>query len=1053
VTLEEMVAAPEGLGALLQGDLTVSGGPSALIRGLLDSFPDPIFIKDTGSRFRYVNPAQARVLGVDDPADAVGKTDSSFFSEEHAKAFQADDLAVFRSGVPIVDKTEWLPRGMDAWGQWVATTRAPVFGADGSVVGLGGVTRLPPEQTPDAEALARRVRALTGPDADLSDLGLTDLLDLDALQELQQAFADASGVAVLLTLPDGTPVTRPSGLTRLCGEIVRKTEKGFAHCVESDAKLGEPSPDGPIVQRCKSVGLWGAGASIYIGDRHIGNWLIGQALDETFDLDPLIAYAREIGADEEEFRKALDEVPRMSRERFAKVAHALHTIAGYVSLLALRNVQQARDIAERAALEEERRAHLRALQSLERVDAALRGSPDLDSVAGNVMDVLLDILEVDRAWLTHPCDPDAPYCRIEAERTRPGFAQSPGAGSDVEITEGIRAIHQRALSENGPIADHPDEPEGFAPELRAAHGIQSALMMALHPKVGRPWLFGVHQCAHARVWSEDDRWLLQEAGRRLTDALSALLLFRDVRSSEEHLRLVLDATSDGVWDWDLTTGDVWWSPRLCEFFAADPQDSMRHIDHIRGLYHPDHLEKTFALVEEHLAGRTERFESDTLMRGYDGEYRWVRLRAGGVDPGPDGRARRMVGTLTDIAEKVRAEEERRKLEEQIQETQKLESLGILAGGIAHDFNNLLMGVLGNASLALAELPVESPARECVEHVETAALRAAELAKQMLAYSGKGRFVVQSLDLSALVEEMRRLLASSISKKATLTCDLERNLPPVEGDATQLRQIVMNLITNASDALEDEAGIIAVRTGSMEAPDGYDAKSYIHDSLPPGRCVFVEVADTGCGMDESTRRRIFDPFFTTKVGGRGLGMAAVLGIVRGHRGALSVYSEPGKGTRIRVVFPCVSGAPAAAIEPSEAAPHADAEWRGFGIVLIVDDEQSVRQVAAMTLERRGFTVLQAEDGQAGVDLFREHKDGIVAVVLDMTLPRMSGQEAFERIRAIRPDVPVLLSSGFNEQDAVGRAVGLGLAGFIQKPYRPSELIARLRGVLLGNDPSE
>ncbi|MBZ0252479.1 MAG: hypothetical protein K8I02_03985, partial [Candidatus Methylomirabilis sp.] len=248
----------------------------------------------------------------------------------------------------------------------------------------------------------------------------------------------------------------------------------------------------------------------------------------------------------------------------------------------------------------------------------------------------------------------------------------------------------------------------------------------------------------------------------------------------------------------------------------------------------------------------------------------------------------------EVAERARMEEERRGLEARIQQTQKLESLGVLAGGIAHDFNNLLMGVLGNAGLALMEMSPEAPGRESVRLIETAAQRAAELTNQMLAYSGKGRFVIERLDLSRLVSEMAHLLHVSISKRAALNLRTPAGLPPIEGDAAQIRQVVMNLITNASDALGDGTGTISVTTGRCAADAGYFDRSFIKDDLPEGEYVFVEVSDTGCGMDGETAAKIFDPFFTTKFAGRGLGLAAVLGIVRGHRGAVRVYSEPGRG---------------------------------------------------------------------------------------------------------------------------------------------------------------
>ncbi len=399
----------------------------------------------------------------------------------------------------------------------------------------------------------------------------------------------------------------------------------------------------------------------------------------------------------------------------------------------------------------------------------------------------------------------------------------------------------------------------------------------------------------------------------------------------------------------------------------------------------------------------------------------------------------------DITERKQAEAERRRLEAKILHAQKLESLGVLAGGIAHDFNNLLMGVLGNASLALVDLETGSAARECVQRIEIAAHRAADLTKQLLAYSGRGRFVVEPLNLSTVVQEMVHLLQTVISKKATLRLDFADNLPAIHADATQIRQVIMNLITNASDALGDGGGHIVLRTGVMQVDAGYLAGMYFEEDLEPGVLVFVEVSDTGCGMDADTRDKIFDPFFTTKFTGRGLGLAAVVGIVRGHRGAIKLYSEPGRGTCFKILFPRAS-----ASSPSKVPPADRIEaWQGSGGILVVDDEETVRSVARLVLERHGFAVMMATDGKEAVDAYRLQPDTIDLVILDMTMPRMGGEEAFRELRKINPDLRILLSSGYNEQETVHRFTGRSHAGFIQKPYTPTDLIERVRSILEGS----
>jgi PAS domain S-box-containing protein len=397
--------------------------------------------------------------------------------------------------------------------------------------------------------------------------------------------------------------------------------------------------------------------------------------------------------------------------------------------------------------------------------------------------------------------------------------------------------------------------------------------------------------------------------------------------------------------------------------------------------------------------------------------------------------------LRDSSERRRAEDERLKFLSQIQQTQKLESLGVLAGGIAHDFNNLLMAVLGHADLALDALPSSSDARDDLAEIRRAAQRATELCKQMLAYSGKGRFVIQPVEPQKVVEEMLHMLRVSISKNAILKLNFSPNLPSIDADASQLRQVIMNLVVNASEAISERSGVITLTTGAMDCDRHYLSEAWLDEQLPEGMYVFIEVADTGAGMDPETRSRIFDPFFTTKFTGRGLGLAAVLGIVRGHRGAIKVYSELGRGTTFKVLFPVSQRA-----EVREATSPVRGMYEGKGTVLLVDDDESVRAVGRKMLERIGFSVVIAADGSEAIARFRERADDIICAIVDLTMPHVDGAETFRELRRMRPGVRVILSSGYNEQDVTQRFVGKGLAGFIQKPYQLSTLVAVLKEVL-------
>ncbi len=398
-----------------------------------------------------------------------------------------------------------------------------------------------------------------------------------------------------------------------------------------------------------------------------------------------------------------------------------------------------------------------------------------------------------------------------------------------------------------------------------------------------------------------------------------------------------------------------------------------------------------------------------------------------------GAVRAVSALVQDITERKREEEERRRLELRVQHAQKLESLGVLAGGIAHDFNNLLMGILGNADVALVRLAPESPARVPLERIKVASQRAAELTSQMLAYSGRSSFRAESLDLNRVVEDMTHLLRAGISKKARLRFELAEVLPSIRADATQVRQVVMNLITNAADAVGDDEGVIHVTTKVVEV----DRPSLLHCDVgelrASGFYVSLEVTDSGTGMDEATRRRMFDPFFTTKSTGRGLGLAAVLGIVKRHEAALRVESAPGAGTRFTLLFP----SSAKSSQLTRPGPASEPNLDGGATILLVDDEPTVREVTETLLQEAGYRVLLAADGNEAVKAVKEHGSGIDLVLLDISMPGLSGEEALEEMRSLEPGVRVLLSSGYAEPDT-GALPTENLAGFIQKPYGAEEL---------------
>jgi two-component system, cell cycle sensor histidine kinase and response regulator CckA len=402
------------------------------------------------------------------------------------------------------------------------------------------------------------------------------------------------------------------------------------------------------------------------------------------------------------------------------------------------------------------------------------------------------------------------------------------------------------------------------------------------------------------------------------------------------------------------------------------------------------------------------------------------------------------GVAVDITERNRVETERRELERKLLETQKLESLGVLAGGIAHDFNNLLVAILGNAEIALHDLEPQHAARSSVEQLRRASQRAAELTSQLLAYSGKGRFLVAPLDLNALVVEMAALLRVSVPKPVTIEQRLAPDLPAIDADSSQVRQVLMNLVINAAEAISG-SGIINISTALRTLDSQAFAACVFAPELTPGRYVVVEVTDSGCGMNAETQAKIFEPFFTTKFTGRGLGLAAVLGIIRGHHGAIAITSVVGQGTTISAIFPPSTQSPTAGGAPAEEASTARVP-PNEATILLVDDEAEVRNVATRMLRRMGYHVLEAADGLEGLALLQEHAARITGVLLDLTMPKMDGVAVAEQLRSRHPELPIVVMSGYSEIDTRHRFARATPDKFLQKPFTTSALRQALDEVL-------
>ncbi|MBN2723536.1 MAG: response regulator [Deltaproteobacteria bacterium] len=408
---------------------------------------------------------------------------------------------------------------------------------------------------------------------------------------------------------------------------------------------------------------------------------------------------------------------------------------------------------------------------------------------------------------------------------------------------------------------------------------------------------------------------------------------------------------------------------------------------------------------------------------------------------PDKTNGGFIWLLSNKTELIKIQEYQEKLNTKIRETQRLESLGVLAGGIAHDFNNMLMGILGNAGLALMELPIGAPCNEHISHIETAALRLSELTNQLLAYSGKGKFVTTKMNINDMIREMDHLLEIGIPPNVRVRYNLLSDIPLVEGDPSQIRQIIMNIMINANESIGEKHGVISVSTGITVLSSEYLLDTLGANDLEPGEYLFIEISDTGKGMDPATVSRIFDPFFTTKFTGRGLGLAAALGIAKSHGGAIKVYSEPGKGSSFKIFFPPCN----TEIETFSPDKEPDAFY-GEGTVLIIDDEEWVRIVAGNVLQKFGYKIVTAKNGLEGLKLYAPDIKNIKLVILDMMMPVMDGKDTFRELKRLEPDIKVLLTSGYAENKALSRFQGKGLSGFIQKPFSPIDLMKKVTEIL-------
>lgn len=693
----------------------------------------------------------------------------------------------------------------------------------------------------------------------------------------------------------------------------------------------------------------------------------------------------------------------------------------------------ARDISHRRLAEEERIKHIRFLESMERIDTAIRQATDLENMLRYVIDTIFDLFGCDRAWLLYPCDPAAPTYRVPIETTRPEYPGARALNMDVPMDPHSARYLREALEAGKPVTYGPGCDRPIRGEGAKQFSVQSQMVMAVHPRIGKPWLFGIHQCSQSRVWTQEERVLFNEIGRRLADGLTGWLSLRDLRESEERFKtlvanipgVVYRCKNDADWTMQFISDGI---EVLCGYPASDFVQSQKRT--FASIVHRKDRQRLWETIQDCIEKDIPYTLEYRVLDKMGGEH-WVQEIGRGMKNG-QGTPQFLDGVIFDITDRKRAQREQTKLQEQLAQSQKMEAIGQLAGGVAHDFNNLLTAIMGNTDMLRMKTPHDSSERTLVEQIDTASRRAADLTGQLLAFSRKGKLQVCCVDVHEIVHEVVLLLSRSIDKRIEIQQHLKASPSLVMGDPTQLQNAILNLGVNARDAMPN-GGVLTFGSQSVQLDENF---CYEHaDEIAPGEYVELHVTDTGVGMSAETQKHIFEPFYTTKARGRGtgLGLAGVYGCARSHHGLVSVFSELEKGTTFKLLLPVTR-------EKVERVPVAGAEKLvpGQGSILIVDDEEIIRNFAAKALRNLGYTVNTCGDGVEALDFFAEHFSEIDLVILDLVMPRLSGQQVFSQMKQINPDVRVLLSSGFTQSHIASAMMKEGALGFLSKPFHIAEL---------------
>jgi len=887
------------------------------------------------------------------------------------------------------------------------------------------------ERKREDEALEKRMRSLVQPSDNPEEITLEDLFDLKDLQYLQDTFAEATGVAALITQPDGTPITKPGNFCRLCSETIRKSEVGRARCMHSDSMLGRDCVKVPTIRPCLSAGLWGAGAGISVGGKHIANFLIGQVRDGCQTDEQMREYARLLEVDEAQFIEAFHEVPVMSQEQFRKVTLALFTLANQLSQHAYQNLLQARFINERKRAEEalrESEERYRLLVESQQdliVKIDLEGSflyvnPAFCKLFGKKPE---ELIGTSYEPLVHPEDLPRMNLRVDQLSASPPQGSLEIRARTVDGWRWLSWTSKAIQDETGKVSSLIGTGRDITERMQALEAIklnearlESLLRINQFPAESLQGLleFALNEAIVLTGSQTGYIYLYDETGKEFS-------LNTWVSATEPQTRADQPGAADRLIESGLLQRVVNKKQALmlnnnhpAETLAEDGTNATDRLHNLLAI--PVIIENRIVAVVS-VSGKQSDYD--------DSDIRQLTL---------------MMDAVWKIVQRKQAEQEREKLQNQLAQAQKMESVGRLAGGVAHDFNNMLLVILGHAELALSQVEPDKALHSELHEILKAAERSAALTQQLLAFARKQTVAPKVLDLNETVKGVLNMLKRLIGEDIELVWIPHSDIWTVKFDPSQIDQILANLCINARDAIAD-TGRIVIETKNLTLDELY---SQSHSGFIPGEYVCLSVSDNGRGMSKETLYNLFEPFFTTKAPGKGtgLGLATVYGIVKQNNSFINVYSEPGHGTTFNIYMPRYSGEIAPVPEESHTAPEAP----GDHTILVVEDEPAILSLTETMLERLGYTVLAVSTPTEAIALAEIHRGKIHLLITDVVMPGMNGRELIKHLSPFSPDLKHLFMSGYTANVIAHHGVLDEGVHFLQKPFSMKELAAKIRETL-------